>query len=139
MREELGKIKTALHLMNSMILSGEEHSAASTLALTQAALAIEQLEARPEAAQVRCAECTCERGGDDCDWIKSKPDTVTGWQDISTAPKDGTEILLWLRDCMTIAYWYEHDSCWLECSGEIWQEWQVTAWMPLPPAPEKEK
>ena len=53
MREELGKIKTALHLMNSIILSGEEHSAASTLALTQAALAIEQLEARPEAAQVR--------------------------------------------------------------------------------------
>lgn len=56
MREELGRIKTALHLMNSMILSGEEHSKHSKGAYERAKEAIERLEARPEAAQVRVKE-----------------------------------------------------------------------------------
>lgn len=85
------------------------------------------------------------------------------WQPIETAPKDGTEILLWSgvedrsKDGPTIGHWatdeecavyvgdcggecrcpeYDHnDPWWLSWDGGFTAEHPPTHWMPLPPPP----
>jgi hypothetical protein len=70
------------------------------------------------------------------------PTPTPGWQDISTAPKDGTEVLLhwphWSRRA-TIGYW-KHDR-WIAENALDGSETgpQPVAWMPLPPAPTGER
>lgn len=85
---------------------------------------VETYALEPDTGQVRCAECTCERGGDDCDWIKSKSDTATGWQDISTESK-AVEALQQLKDNAT--------GQWVPSSVV-----HAIVNAALPPAPEKE-
>ena len=72
-----------------------------------------------------------------------------GWNDISTAPKDGTWVFLWLpspRSCSVVARWLDLD----DDEGEPWHEWQQqggmrvsvkpfrgpTLWQPIPKDPE---
>ena len=69
--------------------------------------------------------------------------SVGGWGDISTAPKDGTNIDLWCRDVKTgesyrfpDSYWCRDRQQWHGCDEYIWPEADVpTHWMPLPPPP----
>ena len=70
-------------------------------------------------------------------------DTVTGWQDISTAPH-GVEVLLYCPDQgrptnrerieLGMASFGKQGDGWSNVSHHSW----ATHWMPLPPAPEKE-
>ena len=68
---------------------------------------------------------------------------VGGWEDISTAPKDGTNIDLWCRDVKTgesyhfpDSYWCRDRQQWHGCDEYIWPEVDVpTHWRPLPPPP----
>lgn len=52
-----------------------------------------------------------------------------GWQDISTAPKDGTHILVEGGE----AYW--NGEYWFSCSAQRLIQWDVRCWMPLPKPP----
>ncbi len=73
----------------------------------------------------------------------------SGWRDISTAPKDGTEIIIAGSDWSSCASWGEtkyHGSGWLDACDLAHKDGYaarplsgVTSWMPLPPPPEKEK
>lgn len=69
-----------------------------------------------------------------------------GWRDIESAPRDGTRIMLWLREpwaCVELALWYEPWGVWLTeryLPGETDEMGGIgadvpTHWMPLPPAP----
>jgi hypothetical protein len=80
---------------------------------------------------------------------------VTLWQDIATAPKDGTQIDVWVRPTNITGGGYGRVSdCWF--SGEKWwlydetkyasdpancrsEVWNVTHWMPRPAAPTPNK
>jgi len=66
------------------------------------------------------------------------------WQPIETAPKDGTEILVWCAQfkCAVVVAWTV--SVWVPCGG-AWvgeenrsdtTEWPATHWMPLPEPPQ---
>lgn len=67
------------------------------------------------------------------------------WQPIGTAPKDGTEILLyrkWEEDKWPeriSAYWNEDVGAWIVAGGEFEQLYinavPFTHWMPLPDPP----
>ena len=82
------------------------------------------------------------------------------WQDISTAPKDGTYVLLWCekwsseidKPCedkkIAIGYWDDgtndrgndpdEGKWWVECGGTYYTSYVLpTQWMPLPPLPVK--
>ncbi|CAM3285681.1 MULTISPECIES: hypothetical protein [Sphingomonas] len=71
-----------------------------------------------------------------------------GWRDAKDAPRDGTRIMLWLREpwsCVELARWYEPWGVWLteryipnetDEMGGIGAD-VPTHWMPLPPAPAK--
>lgn len=74
------------------------------------------------------------------------------WQDISSAPKDGTQILVFTQwagdeifsepfDSVQIAYWDEGnltDDYWHRDAGwELEKIGEPTHWMPLPPAPQE--
>ena len=57
------------------------------------------------------------------------------WQNIDSAPKDGTEVLLFHRGCCVIGLWmdYGHRQCW-EDNVEGF-ELEPTHWQPLPDLP----
>lgn len=61
------------------------------------------------------------------------------WQPISTAPKDGTDILGYDGYQMTTVTWFEIGKWWsLVAPGSYAEdsEWTPTHWMPLPEPPE---
>lgn len=65
------------------------------------------------------------------------------WQDISTAPRDGTEIQAIIRGCDTgnikrVPLSYSEDG-WLFDGSELSNAWDVIKWQPLPPAPVSEE
>ncbi len=70
-----------------------------------------------------------------------RPTPANEWMEISTAPKDGTIILV----SGGIAYWREKEQAWFTLTAEAYPgrpiQWEVTHWMPLPnpPAERKEK
>jgi len=71
-----------------------------------------------------------------------------GWKPIETAPRDGTEVLLWDEDSggsCEVAFWSATHSCWLEDftadppagTDVVGQTvYLPTHWMPLPPPPD---
>lgn len=60
---------------------------------------------------------------------------MTEWQDISTAPKDGTEILTYRRkSLMAVAVWFDEINRW--CVSDGCDIVDVTHWMPLPEPPQ---
>jgi hypothetical protein len=64
----------------------------------------------------------------------------TGWQPIETAPKDGTQVLLWIDGIEPrprISFWSERgsDSGWYSVQSRHFIATIVTHWMPLPTAP----
>ena len=74
------------------------------------------------------------------------------WQDISTAPRDGTEILLCNEDGVTTGHWVKWANLWCSESDNPWERphdsnyfeeylekgLEPTLWQPLPEPP-KEK
>jgi hypothetical protein len=66
---------------------------------------------------------------------------MTDWRDISTAPKDGTRVDIWLKphDAMASGYFKDGDWWFRGNSGkgdvEASYYWEVTHWMPRPAAP----
>jgi hypothetical protein len=92
-----------------------------------------------------------------------RADLAPQWQDIATAPKDGTDIFIYRKDwdCAPVAQWMDYpsnpvldasgDYSWMQgwghdtmffCVGEedYWLGWDgdpmPTHWMPLPTSPE---
>jgi len=67
------------------------------------------------------------------------------WQPIETAPKDGSAILIWpaesaftRRKNHFISYvvrWNDLEEGWIEASGEEYDRFCPTHWMPLPEPP----
>jgi hypothetical protein len=66
------------------------------------------------------------------------------WRPIATAPKDGSAILSWPAQSAftgddTISYvvrWSDWKEAWIEASGEEYDTFHPTHWMPLPEPPE---
>ena len=59
--------------------------------------------------------------------------TDTGWRDIATAPRDGTEVLLWTgRFARAASFRRGH---WYACGASRPYLRPIAHWMPLPPAP----
>lgn len=85
------------------------------------------------------------------------PPLSDGWQDISTAPKDGQDVLIWNDEGAEIARWYPHeedgsdqpghDEGWIGIFAFPGRSWghrlrsepqgQPSHWMPLPSPPEQ--
>ena len=63
---------------------------------------------------------------------KAPPAQIGQWQPIETAPKDGTEILLYPY---TVAYWDDERSDFYQDESHVFAE-RPTQWMPLPERPE---
>lgn len=68
---------------------------------------------------------------------------ATEWQDISTAPKDGFQILVCNASSDLMPHWC---AFWIEAAGwvvwsdlEILRTCQPTHWMPLPSPPTQDK
>lgn len=65
---------------------------------------------------------------------------ANGWQDISTAPKDGTEILVYCPHGFYVVQWGTADIDWWAVDDNKHGPFPLrgaapTHWMPLPPAP----
>lgn len=67
---------------------------------------------------------------------------MSEWQDISTAPKDGTKVLLYSKDdeseIIEVCYWIEegiYDEPGWFCSDEEFCFVHPTHWMPIPDPP----
>lgn len=65
---------------------------------------------------------------------------MTSWQPIETAPKDGTEVLLFVKEYVTgdsqqqvVGWWRTHG--WVESYADEYGVCEVTHWMPLPEPP----
>lgn len=77
--------------------------------------------------------------------VRSAPplaESVEGWQPIETAPKDGTEILIWGIGlcCSSAVCWLSHDIDWWHVEDGKHGPWPIrgaspTHWMPLPAPP----
>lgn len=71
---------------------------------------------------------------------------MSEWMDISTAPKDGTEIDLWCRNIshgsdatlrVPGMWWDSEIDRWVDWRDDMLeQKWRPTHWMPLPPPPD---
>ena len=61
---------------------------------------------------------------------------VSEWQKIETAPKDGTDVLVYGPTCwrVTICRWHERDEWW-ETGTDFITYNDLTHWMPLPEPP----
>lgn len=58
---------------------------------------------------------------------------MSEWQEIETAPKDGTEILAWNGEtCLCVVF---HDGAWVENYDYAELVEIPTHWMPLPKPP----
>ena len=55
-----------------------------------------------------------------------------GWQDISTAPKDGSDILILSNGCCVCGYWNSREGAFVTFQYGIYSP---THWMPLPLKP----
>jgi hypothetical protein len=68
---------------------------------------------------------------------------MSTWRAIETAPKDGTEVLLYCeksRVKITGGYWDDHPRCRCWIAGGYSQKWHPPEWwMPLPEAPKSYK
>lgn len=63
------------------------------------------------------------------------------WRDIATAPKDGTRILIYSKECGVHEGKWHFAPHWLGCRGfAVFGLYDASLWMPLPamPLPEKE-
>ena len=56
----------------------------------------------------------------------------TGWRDISTAPKDGTEMLLLIDGTVTHGSFDTYLNCWLTSCEGFKAHSEPTAWLPWP-------
>jgi hypothetical protein len=57
------------------------------------------------------------------------------WQPIETAPKDGTDVLAWDGDSVSLVWWSVGAKKW--AWGDFYLDAPApTHWMPLPPPPE---
>lgn len=77
--------------------------------------------------------------------IKAVQQPRQEWMDISTAPRDGTELLAIVMGCdsgklkrIVISYSIDQD-CWLFDGSEISNAWNIIAWTTLKPLPEPPK
>src|SRR5690606_36923841 len=68
------------------------------------------------------------------------PPVDDGWQPIETAPRDGTDVLLWDGEEIFVGYW--SDSIWVSPGAWVKEEhrsdtvtYLPTHWQPLPAAP----
>ncbi len=57
------------------------------------------------------------------------------WQPIETAPKDGSEVLVWGTSHVYLA-WFENGEWWISHRAHVHAP--VTHWMPLPAPPSDE-
>lgn len=64
---------------------------------------------------------------------------ATQWQPIETAPKDGTEILVWFDEAKRhfILWWFDGD--WRFIGGTITPVVSPSFWMSLPKPPEEKE
>jgi len=66
---------------------------------------------------------------------------MSGWQPIATAPQNGTHILIFAEQAVSVGRWHRD---WVyyaggvpaEYDGETATAFRPTHWMPLPPAPD---
>ena len=71
-------------------------------------------------------------------------EAAQGWRDIGTAPKDGSNVILWCVD-LTGAGGHVATGSWHDPYGGSWWDWNMeytlhpTHWQPLPPAPQEAK
>lgn len=80
-------------------------------------------------------------GISDADWIGHDDGPEIRWQPISTAPKDGTHVLLWrgralLVSKLVIGYWRQNQGWHTSLGHWRFSEAIVTHWMPCPKGPE---
>jgi hypothetical protein len=129
------KLIERLNIMSGMLQMGERIAFGSDAALlSEAATALRELQERNRAlhssidAWEQKAEATLATGRE------------TAWQDISTAPKDGTYVLLYSKSHTYTGSWREGsryepqpwELAWRDGSGKFNT---VTHWQPLPPPP----
>lgn len=82
--------------------------------------------------------------------LRTSPAPPIGWQDIATAPKDGSRIDVWAKAFLPAfdrfehrrfadVYWWKGDT--MGNSGPQWmnvdKDWCATHWMPLPAPPSR--
>ena len=82
-------------------------------------------------------------------WQAAKREPLGGWQDISTAPKDGSEILLAVNDFVGAGFYHDGSECYGHRGGAGWFEEcdrgelltahnvYATHWQPLPAPPKQ--
>lgn len=64
--------------------------------------------------------------------LAAKP--ADGWRDISTAPRDGTRVLLLDKGYVFEGYRLPDTKIWKR-DGAVWSQYKPTHWMPLPHPP----
>ncbi len=63
------------------------------------------------------------------------------WQPIETAPKDGTDVLVWDGRAVQLAQAYEENGvvCWWNSSEQCKIDGSFLRWQPLPAPPKEDK
>ena len=69
-------------------------------------------------------------------YIAERDQCATGWQPIETAPKDGSDILIWQpkEDEQFVVYWDDVEDGWRFSPRHVLAD-EPTHWMPLPAPP----